>query len=325
MTLAGQLEPSATSDPDDLDAALVADIERRATAFLDRVLAPSASAAAMQAAITEIEHLGAPELRATAATATSIIERDSRVVGRLAGSSGPVGTALTDLRRIIGTLGPGEFNSGAAADRATAAYAARVASAEANLERASATLREALDALNHENAVLAQQERALWLQMRALRGYAHLAQRLDELLSDAIGGLLVRDGAAARRLQADVLHPARHRRQELLTHLAVAAQGYAAIRIVEATNADLLRTIQGALTTSTAAVRAARLAVRAMRTAHQLGDPVTGATIRDAMASALAALTAVGRSRSEVLAAMRGSLDALHADVEALTRPRETR
>jgi uncharacterized protein YaaN involved in tellurite resistance len=275
----------------------------------------------MQAAIAEIEQLGAPELRGTAATTTSILERDSRVVGRLASGNGPVTLALAEMRRLVGTLTPGEIRDGTGADRETSRYAARVASAEADLERASATLDEALDAINHENAVLAQQERALWLQMRALRGYARLAQRLDESLTGAIDDVAVSDQARARRLRVDVLHPVRHRRQELLTHLAVAAQGYAAIRIVEATNADLVRTLQGAVASSTAAVRASGLALRAMRTARQLGDPVTATTIRDAMAGAMAALTAVGQSRSEVLAAMRGSLDALHADVEALTGP----
>jgi uncharacterized protein YaaN involved in tellurite resistance len=272
--------------------------------------------AALGVLTSEIDQLGAAEVQGTAAVTQALLARDRRVVAALAGRNGAAGRALAELRSIVAELDPGSAGpvAGDAGQAAMRRYASRVAAAESELADATTTLDQGRSSLLRENASMAQQERALWLQMGSLRRYGRLAQRLDELLTGRLDALSTTEPDRARRLSADVLYPIRRRRQELLTHLAVASQGYAALRMIEATNAELVRTIDAATSTTTAVVHAARLAVQRMQGARQLGQEVSQVDIRASMAAAIGALTAVNRSRTEVLSAMEASLRALSED-----------
>jgi uncharacterized protein YaaN involved in tellurite resistance len=55
----------------------------------------------------------------------------------------------------------------------------------------------------------------------------------------------------------------RRRHQEILTQLAVVTQGYLALRIVEDTNAEVIRAVASAITTTAAALRTAAVAAGA--------------------------------------------------------------
>jgi hypothetical protein len=294
--------------------------------------------AALQTIAAEIDQLGAAELLGTSAVTASILGHDERIVSSLAARNGGASRALASLRAVVADLDPGRGDASDRSDRIAQRYAARVDAAEARLTDAAAVLGEARDDLRLENATIAQQERALWLQMRSLRRYALLAERLDAVLTSAVGStgptaastVVAFPSAAAeaphgtvgpelaRRVSVDVLLPLRQRRQELLTHLAVAAQSYAALRMIEATNGELVRTIDAALATSTTVVRAAALAIRSVTGARQLGEPVTATTIREAATTALAALSDVNRSRSDVLATMQATLRSLQSEAGGL-------
>ena len=95
--------------------------------------------------------------------------------------------------------------------------------------------------------------------METLRQYAFLAGRLDEELTARIAGAEdVRAGApAAERvnsLRLDVLPIVRRRRREILTQLSIVMQGYAALRIVEDDNAEVIRAVASTISTTTAAL-----------------------------------------------------------------------
>src|SRR5262249_52932338 len=161
-----------------------AEIERRASAFVERVMAAGQSPAALRVLTAEIDQLGAAEVQGTAAVTQALFARDRRVVAALAGRNGAAGRALAELRSIVAELAPASAGlaSGDAAGRGMRRYASRVATAEGELADAASILDEGRASLLRENASMAQQERALWLQMGSLRRYGRLAQRLDELL-----------------------------------------------------------------------------------------------------------------------------------------------
>ena len=117
--------------------------------------------------------------------------------------------------------------------------------------------------LERDNAAIEQEERALWTEMEMLRQYAFMAQRLDEALEARIATLDRDDPAGRGVLREDVLFPVRQRRQEILTQLAVAAQGYAALRVVEQNNHEVIRAIGTATTTTVAALRTAVMVAQA--------------------------------------------------------------
>jgi uncharacterized protein YaaN involved in tellurite resistance len=65
--------------------------------------------------------------------------------------------------------------------------------------------------------------------------------------------------ARATTLRADVLHPIRQRHQDILTQLAVSAQGYLALDLLRRNNDELIRGVERAVSTTVAALRIALL------------------------------------------------------------------
>ena len=99
--------------------------------------------------------------------------------------------------------------------------------------------------------------------MEALRRYALLAERIDDPLAARIGELAATDPARADALRIDLLAVVRRRHQEILTQQAIATQGLAALRIVQENNADVIRAVASAVTTTTAAMRTAVMTAQA--------------------------------------------------------------
>jgi uncharacterized protein YaaN involved in tellurite resistance len=66
----------------------------------------------------------------------------------------------------------------------------------------------------------------------------------------------------------------RRRRQEILTQLAVAVQGYAALRVVEINNRELVRAVRTATTTTVAALRTAVMVAQALTNQKLVSEQV---------------------------------------------------
>src|SRR5207245_3600706 len=62
-------------------------------------------------------------------------------------------------------------------------------------------------------------------------------------------------------LQLDALLAIRRRRRDLVMQLAVATQGYSALRLIEHDNLEVIWAIRSAATTTTSAIRTASLAI----------------------------------------------------------------
>ncbi|HET9613285.1 MAG TPA: toxic anion resistance protein [Candidatus Limnocylindrales bacterium] len=177
---------------------------------------------------------------------------------------------------------------------------------------------EALDAdralLEADNAALDQQEQALWREIETLRQYAYLAARLDDLLDGRIAEIAPTDPAAVHVLRVDALYAIRRRRRDLLLQLAVATQGYSALRLVEGDNLQVIWAIRAATTTTVTALRTALLAAQATRPrpgASAGRDPEELATVvRDALHEMQAALDDVERRRRATLDAVRSGTTA---------------
>ena len=110
--------------------------------------------------------------------------------------------------------------------------------------------------------------------METLRQYAYMAERLDTALEARINGVEADDPDRRAPSREDVLFPVRHRRQEILTQLAVAVQGYAALRVVEINNRELVRAVRTASTTTVAALRTAVMVAQALTNQKLVSDQV---------------------------------------------------
>jgi uncharacterized protein YaaN involved in tellurite resistance len=110
--------------------------------------------------------------------------------------------------------------------------------------------------------------------METLRQYTYMAEKLDTGLEAQINHVAIGDPERAKVLQEDILYPVRRRRQEILTQLAVAVQGYAALRVVEVNNRELVRAVRTATTTTVAALRTAVMVAQALTNQKLVSEQV---------------------------------------------------
>jgi soluble cytochrome b562 len=176
-------------------------------------------------------------------------------------------------------------------------------------EDAIQELVEALDGdrqvLELDNAALAQQERALWTEIRTLREYAVLAGRLDDLLEERIQSIEGADPVRARALRTEALYAVRRRRRDVLLQLAVATQGYGALRLIEQDNLEVVWAIRAATTTTITALRSAALAAQA--SPGRLADQLEAAGLRGGWDEVIAALDEVDARAQRTLQAVDAS------------------
>src|SRR5262249_53277840 len=149
-------------------------------------------------------------------------------------------------------------------------YLERNEKAQAHMQRILGALHDGSTQLDKDNAVIAAEQKVLRAQMESLRRYAYMAERLDTALAARIATIEAQAPDRARALRDDVLVSVRQRRQDILIQLAVAVQGYAALRVVTITNRELARAVRTAATTTFAALRTAVMVAQALATVASL-------------------------------------------------------
>jgi hypothetical protein len=196
---------------------------------------------------------------ATTQIAARFQDRPVRAVEAVLADRSPLTRHLRELRESATGLVRRVSSDGDDPD----VVARAVAEAEERIRGLVAELDEDRATLEADNAGIDQQERALWIEIETLRRYAVLGARLDELVGNQVEALRATNPAAARSLELEALHAIRRRRRDLLLQLAVATQGYAALRIVEQDNLEVIWAIRAATTTTVSALRTALFAARA--------------------------------------------------------------
>lgn len=301
--------------------------------------------------VDAVDHLGERDFIATSAMSGRVLDRRFGAMNGLLAVKAPLARQLAELRKSAAKLDPSTIKLGsrrsahdevAEIDR----YFERFSKAQPHLESLLESLTEGRFALEQDNAAILSEQASLATEMETLRQYAFLAGRLDEELTARIAG--AGEGRAAaltlervNALRLDVLPIVRRRRREILTQLSIVMQGYAALRIVEDDNAEVIRAVASTITTTTAALRtavmvanaaashrlaleqldAARLAASALSGhAAALEAGVTGpegrvAMLREAWGEVYAALDRVDAQKAQALRAIA------QADRE-LTRPK---
>jgi uncharacterized protein YaaN involved in tellurite resistance len=111
--------------------------------------------------------------------------------------------------------------------------------------------------------------------MQRLRQYVYLAQALDTRLSTRIAGIEATDPARAKQLKEDGLFYVRQKVQDLLTQLAVSAQGYMALDMIRRNNLELVKGVDRATTTTVSALRTAVIVAQALSDQKLVLDQIT--------------------------------------------------
>ncbi|MGQ3548839.1 toxic anion resistance protein [Streptomyces rochei] len=247
-----------------VDEGVRADMDRKAAAYVEGLAALDTRSPEFAGKVGEITGLGAAEMRAAAAQSNRMLERTVRSLpDRGDDAQARVAGSLVELRRVVEDLDPRALPAGkgrAFLSRLPGGnrlrdHVAKYASAQSTLNGIVGSLRGGQDELRRDNAALQTERVRLWETMGKLQEYVVLTEALDTAVERHVAGVEPTDPRAADALRADVLFPVRQKHQDLLTQLAVCAQGYLAMDVVRRNNEELIKGVDRAATTTVSALR----------------------------------------------------------------------
>ncbi|MFF8839779.1 toxic anion resistance protein [Streptomyces sp. NPDC015130] len=277
------VRPAQASGLVPLDEATRTEMSRRASEYVTTLEGLDPRSPDFAGRIGEIAALGAGEMRSAAQQSNRMLDRTVRSLGTGAPGGDAqtrVGASLVELRRTVEDLDPRDTPTkgikGLLAKlpggNRLRDHVAKYASSQATLSRIVGSLRGGQDELRRDNAALQTERARLWETMGRLQEYAVLTEALDAAVEQRVAR--TPDPAQADALRADVLFPVRQKHQDLLTQLAVCAQGYMAMDVVRRNNDELIKGVDRAASTTLTALRIAVMLASALENQHKVTEQV---------------------------------------------------
>jgi uncharacterized protein YaaN involved in tellurite resistance len=257
-----------------LAPAVVAKLDNLVATYLEGLWSLDPQSSAFGAKINGLTKLGQEDIRSSAQVSSRLLDRPlaAMTAGGLSANSAVV-RSLLDLRRQVEALDPGRagdlFSSGRRFGllprrNNLARYFARYERVQGHLNAIIDALYRSQDALARDNAALDQEKANLWVAMDHLHQYIYLGQQFDAALSARIAQVEATDPSRAQVLKEDALFAVRRKVQDLLTQLAVSVQGYLALELIRRNNAELIKGVDRATTTTVSALRTAVIVAQAL-------------------------------------------------------------
>lgn len=281
--------PAQASTMMPISEARSAELAERARAFIAGLAGLDPRAPEFAAKLADVSAMGRDDIRSAAAVTNRMLERPVAALEAARGNgdeSDPqrkVAKTLVELRLTIEDLDPSRAEGGLRNflmdllpfRKQIQSYFARYASAQSQLDKILRALRNGQDALLKDNAAVEGEKSRLWETMTRLQEYAVLTSALDAQLEDEIAAVRVTDAAKADQLTSDLLFAVRQKHQDLLTQLAVSAQGYLALDVVRKNNVELIKGVERASTTTISALRTAVIVAQALANQRLVLDQIS--------------------------------------------------
>lgn len=297
-----------------VEASVREDMSRKAAAYVEGLAALDTRSPEFAGKVGEITALGAGEMRSAAAQSNRMLERAVRSLpGKGGDAQSLVAGSLVELRRVVDDLDPRDmpaskgrkFLSRLPGGNKLRDHVAKYASAQGTLNKIVGSLRGGQDELRRDNAALQTERVRLWETMGKLQEYVVLTEALDGAVAGHIDGVAASDPERADGLRADVLFPVRQKHQDLLTQLAVCAQGYLAMDVVRRNNDELIKGVERAATTTVSALRISVMLASALDNQKKVIEQVNAlrGTTEDLI-----------RGNAEMLSTQSGEIQRIAAD-----------
>jgi len=223
--------------------------------------------------VNAIHTMGNDEIRQSASVSNRLLDKPVKAMESGPFSKGAtVSKSLVDLRRTVedldpsqqGLLSPKHLFGLIPFGNRLRDYFARYQSAQGHLNAIIQALYRGQDELRQDDAAIEQEKVNIWDIKGKLEQYIYLAGKLDAALAAQIDQIGQSDPERAKALREDVLFYVRQKRQDLLTQLAVNAQGYLALELVRKNNLELIKGVDRATTTTVSALRTAVIVAQAL-------------------------------------------------------------
>ncbi|MFB7246870.1 toxic anion resistance protein [Streptomyces populi] len=297
-----------------VDPGVQDEMARRAAEYVEGLAVLDARSPEFAGKVGEIAGLGASEMRGAAAQSNRMLERTIRSLpAKGEDAQSHVAGSLVELRRVVEDLDPRDlsaskgrkFLSRLPGGNKLRDHVAKYASAQGTLNKIVGSLRGGQDELRRDNAALQTERVRLWETMGKLQEYVVLTQALDTAVENHIAGVDAADPAGADTLRSDVLFPVRQKHQDLLTQLAVCAQGYLAMDVVRRNNDELIKGVDRAATTTVSALRISVMLASALDNQRKVVEQVNAlrGTTEDLI-----------RGNAEMLSTQSGEIQRIAAD-----------
>ncbi|MFG2478366.1 toxic anion resistance protein [Streptomyces fagopyri] len=297
-----------------VDPSVQDEMARRAAEYIGGLASLDARSPEFAGKVGEIAGLGASEMRGAAAQSNRMLERTLRSLpSKGEDAQSHVAGSLVELRRVVEDLDPRDLPAGKGRKLLSRLpggnrlrdHVAKYASSQATLNKIVGSLRGGQDELRRDNAALQTERVRLWETMGKLQEYVVLTQALDTAVEEHIAGVDTADPAGADTLRSDVLFPVRQKHQDLLTQLAVCAQGYLAMDVVRRNNDELIKGVDRAATTTVSALRISVMLASALDNQRKVVDQVNA--LRGTTEELI-------RGNAEMLATQSGEIQRIAAD-----------
>lgn len=222
--------------------------------------------------ISALEQLGNAEISQAAAVSNRLLDRPLRELRDPGAGSPDVSRGLSDLRTTIESLDPskrdlfsprrllGIIPLGNRLRR----YFDQYQSAQSHLNAIIETLYRGKDELLRDNAAIEEQKTQMWALMGKTQAMIYLCQKIDAELSAKVSELEATDPERAKIVKESALFPVRQKSVDLLTQMAVNVQGYQALDLIKRNNAELVKGVDRATTTTVSALRTAVTVAQAL-------------------------------------------------------------
>jgi uncharacterized protein YaaN involved in tellurite resistance len=271
-----------------IDEATKNELAQRAAAFANELAGMDHRSPEFAKKIDSITTMGDKELRASAAVSNRMLERPAAVMRAGKGGGGDaqtrVASTLNELRNTITELDPHRADLAGVrkvlkwlpgGDRVQK-YFQKYESAQTQLNAIIRSLDSGQDDLRKDNAAIETEKTNMWATMGKLGEYNQLATALDDAVSQKIADLeAAGDTEGANALKSDALFAIRQRRQDIMTQMAVAVQGYMALDLVRKNNIELIKGVDRAQTTTVSALRTAVIVSQALSRQKLVLDQIT--------------------------------------------------
>ena len=261
-----------------VDDARQLELRARAQAFAQELASVDANSPAFTEKVNAITSMGEQDMRAAASVSNRMLDRPAAALNAGKGRGGAdaqsrVANTLVELRQTVTELDPNRADLTGAkkvlkflpgGDKVQR-YFAKYESAQTQLNAIIKSLQSGQDELRKDNASIDTEKANMWATMGKLSEYNELAAALDAAVEEKIAQLQAAGQTKqADTLKADALFPIRQRRQDIMTQMAVAVQGYMALDLVRKNNIELIKGVDRAQTTTIAALRTAIIVSQAL-------------------------------------------------------------
>jgi uncharacterized protein YaaN involved in tellurite resistance len=256
-----------------VDPATATRIDAMVTGYIKSLASVDPHSQDFATKVNAIHIMGNDEIRQSASVSNRLLDKPVKAM-----ESGPftkganVSKSLVDLRRTVedldpsqqGLLSPKHLFGLIPFGSRLRDYFGRYQSAQGHLNAIIQALYRGQDELRRDDAAIEQEKVNIWDIKGKLEQYIYLAGKLDGALGAQIDQIGQTDPERAKALREDVLFYVRQKRQDLLTQLAVNAQGYLALELVRKNNLELIKGVDRATTTTVSALRTAVIVAQAL-------------------------------------------------------------